>query len=298
MDLPLDSAERTVRKLFIAGAGQMGSGIAQVAATSGIDVTLFDVRQQSVQSALEKMRWSLGKLHSKGIVAEPADTIMSRVHSVSELDDAADAEIVIEAVSEVASVKRDLFSRLDAICPPTVLFASNTSAIPISHLAQATTREDRFCGMHFFNPVPMLQLVEVVRGRFTSDETIRVAMSLARQMGKEPVLVRRDMTGFIVNRVLGAAIGEAMRLIESGLADAADIDKAMRLGCAWKMGPLETADLAGLDVVLHMYEAMQQSEPNPVLSPPESLKQLVAEGRLGRKSGAGFYEHAKSVPRA
>ena len=271
----------------------MGSGIAQVAAAAGVEVTLYDVSAESLRGAIEKMRWSLEQLHAKGLSPESADTVLARVTTAHDLAAAASAELIIEAVPEVESLKRELFTRLDAICPPQVVFASNTSAIPITNLASATQRAESFCGLHFFNPVPMLALVEVVRGQRTSDACIEKATAFVRQIGKEPVLVRRDQAGFIVNRILGAAMGEAMRLVESGQADAADIDKAMRLGCAWKMGPLETADLAGLDVVLHMYEAMQQSEPNPVLAPPASLKQLVVAGNLGRKSGRGFYEHAQ-----
>jgi len=203
--------------------------------------------------------------------------------------------LVIEAVTEIEAVKQALFTALDGICHKSVWFASNTSAIPITRLARATERADQFCGMHFFNPVPMLPLVEVVRGDLTSDATVDKAISFAVQIGKQPVVVRRDRTGFIVNRILGAAIAEAMRLVESGLADAADIDKAMRLGCAWKMGPIETADLAGLDVVLNMYEAMQAAEPNPVLAPPDLLRQLVSSNKLGRKSGQGFYEYGKAT---
>ncbi len=278
-----------IRRVFIAGAGIMGGGIAQVAAAAGLAVTLYDVSADAVRRSLEKVRWSLGKLHAKGQLTEPVEAVLARVRSATDLAAAADAELVIEAVPEREELKRELFRRLDVICPAGVIFASNTSAIPITRLAEATGRAAEFCGLHFFNPVPMLALVEVVRGAATSGATIERVMGFARQLGKEPVLVQRDQTGFIVNRILGAAIGEAVRILESGQASAADIDKAMRLGCAWKMGPLETADLAGLDVLLHMYEAMQQYEANPVLAPPAELKRLVAAGRLGRKSGGGFY---------
>lgn len=289
------SNTQEIRQIFIAGAGHMGHGIAQVVASCGLNVILYDVSADSLKSAREKMRWSLEKLHSKGVVKDPSETVLARVKTTDQLADAAGADLVIEAAPEREGLKRELFARLDGICPPQVVFASNTSAIPITKLAAATRRPEKFCGMHFFNPVPMLALVEVVRGDLTSDATVDVAMNFARRIGKEPVLVRRDQAGFIVNRVLGAAMGEAMRLIESGQAEAADIDKAMRLGCAWKMGPLETADLAGLDVVLNMYEAMQQDQPNPVLAPPASLKKHVAAGNLGRKSGRGFYDHRESA---
>ena len=293
MESNLVTSNPLIQKLFVAGAGQMGSGIAQSAASAGVDVTLFDLNDTATQGAVARMGWSLSKLHSKGVISEPADKVLSRIHTVTSLAAAATAEVVIEAVTELEPVKRELFKELDAICPKNVWFASNTSAIPITRLAAATGRADQFCGMHFFNPVPMLSLVEIVRGELTSDDTLARATNLAIQIGKEPIVVRRDKTGFVVNRILGAAIAEAIRLVEDGLADAADIDKAMRLGCAWKMGPLETADLAGLDVVLNMYQAMQEAEPNPVLAPPAMLQQLVEAGKLGRKSGGGFYEHRK-----
>lgn len=280
-----------IKSVFVAGAGHMGNGIAQVAATAGFEVTLYDVEESATTQAIEKMRWSLEKLRTKGSIGESPDDVIERVKKVSDLSRASGVDLVLEAVPERESIKCELFSKLDRICPEHIIFASNTSAIPITRLASATGRADRFCGLHFFNPVPMLPLVEVVRGQQTSDATIQTATDWVRQIGKEPVLVRRDVTGFIVNRILGAALGEAIRLVENGLAEPADIDKAMRLGCAWKMGPLETADLAGLEVVLNMYEAMQQSEPNPVLSPPDLLSQLVGSGKFGRKTGSGFYDY-------
>jgi 3-hydroxybutyryl-CoA dehydrogenase len=285
------SAPPSIHHLFIAGAGVMGHGIAQIAASAGVHATLYDVSREALGSAIEKMSWSLEKLHAKGRIPDSVDVVLSRVKTTTDLAQAAQADLVLEAAPERESIKRDLFSRLDAICPAHVIFASNTSAIPITKLAAATQRADRFCGLHFFNPVPMLSLVEVVRGSRTSDDTVAAAMAFARQIGKDPVLVRRDKAGFIVNRILGAAIGEAIRLRDAGIADAEDIDKAMRLGCAWKMGPLETADLAGLDIILHMFEAMQQDGPDPVLMPPDSLRKLVVEGHLGRKSGRGFYDY-------
>lgn len=282
-----------VQRVFIAGAGHMGHGIAQVAATAGVAVTLFDVCADSLVAAMQKMEWSLGKLHEKGKInpRETPEVVLGRIRTTTDLSAAAGAELVIEAIPERESLKRELFAKLDAICPPSVMFTSNTSAIPITNLAAATRRPECFCGTHFFGPVPMMALVEVIRGLKTNDETTARAMAFVKQIGKQPVLVKRDVAGFIVNRVLGAAMAEAARLVESGLADVDDVDRAMRLGCNWKMGPLETADLAGLDVALHMFEAMQQNDPNPALAPPPILKRLVAAGDLGRKTGRGFYEY-------
>ncbi len=285
----------SVRRVFIAGAGQMGQGIAQVVASAGLEVSLYDVNQNSLQSALDRMRWSLEKLFTKGRITEAPDAILSRVKSTSQLDAVAASDLVIEAVPERESLKRELFTRLDELALPHVVFTSNTSAIPISRLAEATRRAQQFCGLHFFNPVPMMPLVEVVRGAETSESTVGLVTTFAQQIGKQPVLVKRDQAGFIVNRILGAAMIEAIRLLESGQADAADIDKAMRLGCGWKMGPLETADLAGLDVVMQMCDVMQRNNTDSVFSPPALLRELVTSGHLGRKSGRGFQAYGKDT---
>ncbi len=269
----------------------MGQGIAQVTACAGIDLVLYDVNESSLTSAVEKMKWSLEKLHSKGRIAESAEDVLSRVITTSDLHDASTCDLVIEAIPEVEPLKRSLFEKLDQIVPRQVVFASNTSAIPISRLSDDLQREDRFCGLHFFNPVPMMALVEVVRGDKTSDETITLVTSFAERIGKQPVQVKGDQPGFIVNRILGAAMIEAIRVLESGQATAEDIDKAMRLGCGWKMGPLETADLAGLDVVMHMCDVMQQNNTEQVFAPPQQLRKLVEEKKLGRKTGKGFHEY-------
>lgn len=280
-----------IHQVFVAGAGQMGQGIAQVIACAGLPVILYDVAEASLSSAHEKMCWSLEKLHSKGRIPETADTILSRVTTTNELLLAKNCDLVIEAVPEDETLKRTLFQKLDELVPKSVVFASNTSAIQISKLAEATQRKDRFCGLHFFNPVPVMPLVEVVRGEQTSDFAIQMVTEFAERIGKQPVQVKGDRAGFIVNRILGAAMIEAIRVLESGQADAAEIDKAMRLGCGWKMGPLETADLAGLDVVMHMCDVMQQGNTDQVFAPPATLRSHVAQGNLGRKSGRGFYEH-------
>ncbi|WP_437230092.1 3-hydroxyacyl-CoA dehydrogenase family protein [Planctomicrobium sp. SH661] len=278
--------------VFIAGAGQMGQGIAQVIACAGLKVTLFDVTQSALQAALERVKWSVEKLHVKGRITEIPEVITSRITLTTTLDSAQGSDLVIEAAPEKESLKRELFSQLDQIIPQHVPFTSNTSAIPISALASATSRPERFCGLHFFNPVPMMSLVEVVRGSKTSDETIAQVMQFAEQIGKQPVLVQGDQAGFIVNRILGAAMMEAIRILEAGQASAVDIDKAMRLGCGWKMGPLETADLAGLDVVMHMCDIMQVGNTDQVFAPPATLRELVNSGHLGRKTGNGFYSHS------
>lgn len=196
--------------------------------------------------------------------------------------------MVIEAIAERFEIKAGLFGELDKICPRDTLFFSNTSAISIGRLAATTGRAAQFCGMHFFSPVPLMKLVEVIRGEQTSDATISRAMELARAWGKSPVEVRRDVPGFIVNRLLIAMAFEAVRLLEGGVASVEDIDAAMKLGCAHRMGPLETMDMSGLDIFLHAGEAIYEETSDPKYQPPELLRKMVSEGRLGRKTGRGF----------
>lgn len=279
--------------VFVAGAGFMGHSIAQVAATAGYRVTLYDLKPEITQQALQKIRWSLEKLKSKAPDTAPEpDEVLARITPSQTIDPAAEASLVIEVIAEVPEWKEELFRRLDKVSPQETVFASNTSAIPISRLAAATSRPDRFCGMHFFAPVPLMKLVEIIRGIDTSDATIATAMAHARAFGKEPVEVKRDVAGFIVNRILLAACVEAMLVLERGAADAASIDQAMRLGCGYKMGPLETCDLSGLDVMLHAINNIYEDTGDPKFKAPAILQRLVAAGHLGRKTGRGFYTYA------
>lgn len=280
-----------IERLFVAGAGLMGHGIAQVAATNHLNVTLYDISDDVLQKSLEAIRWSLAKFHEKGRITEAPETVMRRIRTTADLRDAADAHLVIEAIPEREGLKRDLFGALEPVCGADTVFASNTSAIPISNLAAATARADRFVGLHFFSPVPLMRLVEVIRGVATSDATVQAVLPFVEQLGKEPVLVKRDVAGFLMNRIGIAAILEAIALLERGVGDADAIDKGMRLGFGWKMGPLETVDMTGLDVILHAAEAIYEDTGDPKYMPPMLLKRLVASGRLGRKSGRGFYEY-------
>lgn len=279
--------------LFVAGAGTMGHGIAQVAACAGLRVRLYDLADALLAAAVEKIRWSLDKLHQKGKLDREPAGILERLSTTTDPAEAAGAGAVLEAVPERLDIKLDLFRRLDSVCGAGVLFASNTSAIPITELAAATVRPDRFCGMHFFVPVPLMPLVEVVRGARTSDQTVADAVALGRKLGKEPVVVERDVAGFVVNRVLVAAALEAMRLLEAGVASAEEIDRAMVLGCGWKMGPLATADLSGLDVFLHTAENIHRETGDARFRPPVNLARLVAAGDLGRKTGRGIFDHSE-----
>jgi len=276
--------------ILVAGAGFMGHGIAQTAAVAGCNVQLYDLNREALQGALERIRWSLEKFRQKQPAPSPdPEEVLARISLAEELESASRVAFVIEAIAENAARKEDLFRCLHAISPKETVFCSNTSAIPISKLGAASGRPDRFCGMHFFSPVPLMSLVEVIRGTHASDQTVLRVMQLARDFKKEPIEVHRDVPGFIVNRLLLASVLEAIRLLEAGVADAPTIDKAMRLGCGHKMGPLEVADMAGLDVILNAVDAINEATLDAKYEAPLLLRKLVQAGHLGRKSGRGFY---------
>jgi 3-hydroxybutyryl-CoA dehydrogenase len=267
--------------VLVAGAGQMGGGIAQVVAASGRRVSLLDAAPGATGRALAAMRRSLAKLG-----ADPEATI-ARIEVV---DDLVPADLLIEAVVEDAAVKEELFRRADAALPAAAILASNTSSIPIATLAAATGRPDRVIGMHFFNPVPVLTLVEVIRAASTSDATAAAIVALARELGKEPVEVR-DAPGFVSNRILMPFINEAVYALQEGVADAEAIDTVARLGFAHPMGPLALADLIGLDTCVAIMEVLERGLRDPRYAPSPLLREHVAAGRLGRKSGRGFFEY-------
>ncbi|HKD33894.1 MAG TPA: 3-hydroxyacyl-CoA dehydrogenase NAD-binding domain-containing protein [Gaiellaceae bacterium] len=269
--------------VLVVGAGQMGGGIAQVVAASDRRVSLYDAAPGAVERGLETMRKSLGKLAEKG-GPEP-DEVLARIESA---DDLVPADLMIEAVVEDAAVKEEVFRRADETLPQEAIQASNTSSIPISTLAAATARPDRVIGMHFFNPVPVLQLVEIVRGRETSDETAEAITELARELGKTPA-VANDFPGFVSNRILMPFINEAVWALRDGVAEAEAIDTIAKLGFAHPMGPLALADLIGLDTCVAIMEVLRDGLDDERYAPCPLLKDLVSAGKLGRKSGAGFY---------
>jgi 3-hydroxybutyryl-CoA dehydrogenase len=269
--------------VLVIGAGQMGGGIAQVVAASGRNVSLYDEQPGATDRALETMRKSLGKLAEKGGV-DP-DEVLVRVTPV---DDVVAADLMVEAVVEDADVKLDVFRRADATLPSEAVLASNTSSIPISSLAAATQRPDRVIGMHFFNPVPVLKLVEVVRGRDTSDETTREIVALAEELGKVPAEAN-DFPGFVSNRILMPFINEAVWALHDGVAEAEAIDTIAKLGFAHPMGPLALADLIGLDTCVAIMEVLHEGLGDEKYAPCPLLLEHVEQGRLGRKSGQGFF---------
>ena len=275
----------TFEHVLVVGAGQMGGGIAQVVATSGRRVSLHDAQPGATDRALEAMRRSLAKLAEKG--GAPPDDVLGRVTFVEEL---VPADLMVEAVIEDAEVKADVFRRADDVLPPGAILASNTSSIPISALAAATRRPENVIGMHFFNPVPVLKLVEIVRGRETSDETTRAVVELARELGKVPAEAN-DFPGFVSNRILMPFINEAVWALHDGVAEAEAIDTIAKLGFAHPMGPLALADLIGLDTCVAIMEVLQEGLGDDRYAPCPLLREHVAAGRLGRKSGHGFYPY-------
>jgi 3-hydroxybutyryl-CoA dehydrogenase len=271
--------------VLVVGAGQMGGGIAQVVAASGRRVSLHDEQPGATDRALETMRKSLARLEEKG--GPPTDDVLARVHAVDEI---VPADLMVEAVVEDADVKHDVFRRADETLPPEAVLASNTSSIPISSLAAATHRPDRVIGMHFFNPVPVLKLVEVVRGHDTSDETARSIVELAKELGKVPAEAN-DFPGFVSNRILMPFINEAVWALHDGVAEPDAIDTIAKLGFAHPMGPLALADLIGLDTCVAIMKVLQEGLGDDRYAPCPLLTAYVAQGRLGRKSQRGFFEY-------
>jgi len=282
-----------IKKVFVVGSGLMGSGIAQVTAAAGYRVVMHDVDEERTSKGMEAIRSSLGKFLSKEkITQEQHDSALANITTTTDLKDASDCDLVVEAVFEDLEVKRKVFSELDSICPPHAILATNTSAIPITSIAAATGRPDKVVGTHFFSPVPLMRLCEIIRGLQTSDETMETAEKWAQSVGKETVRVLKDHAGFIANRLYLPMGMEAARMLEAGVATPEDIDKAMRLGYNLPMGPLELADMTGIDVLANASMAIFNDTGDPKYYPPPLIRRMIAAGLLGRKTGKGYYDYS------
>lgn len=282
----------TISKVGVVGAGSMGSGIANLAAISGFQVILHDVEQKFLDNGLSRINKFMEKSIAKGkMTEEQKKEVLERIQVTTNLEDFKQADIVIEAVIEDLEVKKSVFAKLDQITSDHVILATNTSSMSITEIASATNRPERVAGMHFFNPAQIMKLVEVVRGYKTSDETVVELKEFAKKLNKEPVEVKKDTPGFIVNRIMIPQFIEAIKLLEEGVATAEDIDKAVTLGLNYPMGPFTLQDFAGVDIGYYVMEYMKNEFNDNRFAPPMLLKQLVRAGRLGRKTGAGFYDY-------
>ena len=280
-----------VKKVIVVGSGLMGSGIAQVCAQAGIHVFLNDVSREALAKAIKNIEWSVGKFIEKGKLAEKKETIIDRITPITDLDPANDIDLAIEAVFEQLELKQKIFEKLDQLCAQHTLLASNTSAIPISDLAAVTHRADRVLGLHFFSPVPMMQVVEVVKGMATTDDSARSGQDFVKNIGKEPIMVNRDVPGFAINRINLPSAIEAMNLVEQGVVSIEDVDKGVRLGLGRKMGIFETGDMVGLDVTHGALTAMYNETGDSRWYPPLLLRRKDKAGHLGRKTGRGWYQY-------
>jgi 3-hydroxybutyryl-CoA dehydrogenase len=285
-----------IRKVGVLGCGLMGAGIAEVAARAGFDTVVREVSEEVVSKGIDRIRGSLAKAVDKGkLPAAERDAALARLQGAVDLAALADCDLVIEAIVENLEEKRKTFSALDALVKEGAVFASNTSSLTITQIAMSTRRPDRFVGLHFFNPVPVMKLVEVVRTLLTAQEAYDLACDAVRAFGKEPVAAR-DNSGFIVNRLLVPYLLDAIRAYEEGVGSLEDIDKAMQLGCGYPMGPFTLLDFVGLDTTYYIANIMFEEYREKRFAPPPLLKQMVLAGRLGRKSGRGFYDHTKTKP--
>ncbi|HEY7213384.1 MAG TPA: 3-hydroxybutyryl-CoA dehydrogenase [Thermoanaerobaculia bacterium] len=284
---------KKIKKVGVLGCGLMGSGIAEVAARSGYETVVREVTEELVDKGLAKIQGSLGKAVEKGkLDAAARDETVARLSGTVDLAALADCDIVVEAIVENVEEKHKTLSALDQAVKEDAIFASNTSSLTITQLAMFTRRPEKFVGLHFFNPVPVMKLVEVVRTILTSDETFDRASELARSLGKEPIACR-DNSGFVVNRLLVPYLLDAVRALEEGVGSVEDIDKGMQLGCGYPMGPFTLLDFVGLDTTYYIANIMFEEYREKRFAPPPLLKQMVLAGRLGKKSGRGFYEYGK-----
>ena len=282
----------SIKKMAVLGAGQMGNGITQVAACAGIEVVMIDIQQDFVDRGVATIEKSLAKLVSKErMTQEDADAARSRISTAIDRSACADADLVVEAVPEILDLKLSIFSELDGICKPDCILATNTSSISISEIAAATSRPSKVIGMHFMNPVPIMKLVEVINGKETSEDVTATVLSAAEKMGKIPLMCN-DSPGFVSNRILCPMINEAILTLQEGVAEPDAIDGIMKLGMNHPIGPLALSDLIGNDTVLHIMNVLHEGMGDDKYAPAPLLIEMVDEGKLGRKSGQGFYDYS------
>jgi 3-hydroxybutyryl-CoA dehydrogenase len=283
----------TIKRVGIVGSGTMGSGIAEVAAKNGYEVILCSRSQGGADGMVKGLEKSLAKQVEKGRLDEAErDATLARVRGVTDLKELADCDLVVESILEDLAVKKELFAELDTICAPHTILATNTSTLPVVEMAVSTERPGQVVGIHFFNPAPMMGLVEVIRAITSSDETVEAALAFAASCGKSPIEVR-DAAGFVVNALLFPYLNSAVRLLERGVASQEDIDSAMKAGANMPMGPFALIDLVGVDVTVAILDALYAENPDPFLQPAQHLRRMLSAGRLGRKSGQGFYDYTK-----
>ena len=282
-----------IKRVGIVGSGTMGSGIAEVACKNGYEVVLRSRSQAGADKMISGLEKSLAKQVDKGKLAEAErDAALALVRGVTDLEELTECDLVVESVLEDLAVKKELFAALDKICAPHTILATNTSTLPVVEMAVSTGRPGQVCGIHFFNPAPMMGLVEVIRAITSTDETVETALAFAESCGKSPVEVR-DVAGFVVNALLFPYLNSAVRLLERGVAGQDDIDAAMKAGANMPMGPFALIDLVGVDVTVAILDALYAENPDPFLQPAQHLRRMLSAGRLGRKSGQGFYDYTK-----
>jgi len=282
-----------IKMIGVLGAGSMGNGIAQVAAQAGYQVVMRDIEDRFVDNGLKAIGKFLAKSVEKGkMTEEQKKGVLGRIKGTTRMEDLKDADFVIEAVFEDLELKKSIFKQLDELTRPGVILTTNTSSMSITEIAMSTKRPEKVAGMHFFNPAPLMRLVEVIRGYDTNDETIHTVMEMTKKMGKEPIEVKKDTPGFVVNRIMTPHFVEAIRMLEEGVASIEDIDKAVKLGLNYPMGPFELMDLTGVDIAHHVTEYLyKELNKESKWSVPTLMKSMIRAGKLGRKTGAGWYKY-------
>lgn len=281
-----------IKKPFVIGAGIMGAGVGQLCAQKGYEVTIVDISEEIVEKAKGKVSAGLSRRVEKGkITQEEMESVLSRMNWSTDLDLAKESDFVVEAASENLGVKKEIFKKLDSICLPETILATNTTALSVSEVASVTSRADKVIGMHFFNPAVIMKLVEIIRGEKTSEETIATAKKFAENLGKVPIATSKEAPAGIVSRILGGLFNEAVVVYSEGIASPEDIDEAMKLGAGHPLGPLALIDMIGLDIHLAKMETLYEKFKDERYKPPEVIRRMVADGKLGKKSGEGFYKY-------